>query len=240
MIVNMQALEHNMKILAIIPARGGSKGLPRKNIRLLNGLPLIEYSIKSAFKSKYIDKVVVSTEDTEIKDISEKLGGTVIVRPKRLAEDDSKTIDVIVHVLENLEKGYFPQVVVILQPTSPLRTSDDIDSSIKIFLKNDCDSVVSVCEFSHSPYWALTIKNNHLTPIFGQEYLRKRRQELPISYIPNGAIFVSNPEKIREYESFYASKTLPYVMPINRSVDIDSMLDFKLAEIILEENNEFY
>lgn len=229
-----------MEILSIIPARGGSKGIPQKNIKVLDGMPLITYSIKSALNSRYIDKIVVSTEDVEIKDISEHFGAEIISRPTELADDDSKTIDVILHALNYLKsEDYNPKLVVLLQPTSPLRTSNDIDSAIEIFLKNDCDSVVSVCEFDHSPYWALKEENNFLTPVFGQEYLRKRRQELPRAYIPNGAIFISSPCKIRKYESFYCPKTLPYIMPLDRSVDIDSILDFKLAELILEEKDEF-
>ena len=135
-------------------------------------------------------------------------------------------------------EGYIPSIVVILQPTSPLRTSDDIDSAIEIFLKKDCDSVVSVCEFDHSPYWALKLENNYLSPMFGQEYLLKPRQELPTAYIPNGAVFISSPDKIRKYRSFYCPKTIPYIMPTDRSIDIDSTLDFKMAEILLEEQNE--
>lgn len=228
-----------MKILSIIPARGGSKGLPRKNIKPLNGTPLIIHSIINALNSHYINKVVVSTEDLEIQNIAEKSGAEVIMRPQKLADDNSKTIDVIIHALNHLENdGYRPVVIVILQPTSPLRTLNDVDSATEMFLKNDCDSVVSVCDFDHSPYWALKIKNDFLTPVFGQEYLYKRRQELPHLYIPNGAIFVSNPEKIIKYKSFYCPKTIPYIMPIDRSIDIDSALDFKLAEILLEEKNE--
>lgn len=228
-----------MNILTIIPARGGSKGVPRKNIMPLNGKPLIYYSIKNAFESNFINEIIISTEDTEIKKITEEFGLKVITRPEELATDDSKTIDVIIHVLDSLNfEGYIPSIVVILQPTSPLRTSDDIDSAIEIFLKKDCDSVVSVCEFDHSPYWALKLENNYLSPMFGQEYLLKPRQELPTAYIPNGAVFISSPDKIRKYRSFYCPKTIPYIMPTDRSIDIDSTLDFKMAEILLEEQNE--
>jgi CMP-N-acetylneuraminic acid synthetase len=228
----------NMEILSIIPARGGSKGLPKKNIKMLQGMPLISYSIKHAFKSFYIDKTVVSSEDSAIINISKEYGAEVIFRPKKLAEDDSKTIDVIIHALDYSEdKGYYPKIIVVLQPTSPLRTSNDIDSAIELFFNNSCDSVVSVCEFDHSPYWALKLENNYLSPMFGQEYLLKPRQELPTAYIPNGALFISSPDKIRKYRSFYCPKTIPYIMPTDRSIDIDSTLDFKMAEILLEEQN---
>jgi len=230
-----------MNILAIVPARGGSKGIPGKNIKLLYGKPLIAYSIESAFKSQLINRIIVSTDYVRIAEISKNYNSEVIIRPNEISRDDSLTVDTISHVLNTLKKeGYFPDIVVLLQPTSPLRTPKDVDNAINLFIKNKdkCDSVVSVCEFEHSPYWALKIKNDYLTPIFSQEYLRKRRQELPISYIPNGAIFVSSPDKIRKYKSFYCPKTIPYIMPFDRSIDIDSALDFKLVELLLEEKNE--
>jgi len=226
------------KILAIIPARGGSKGIPRKNIRLLAGKPLIAYSIEAALKSKYISRVIVSTEDEEIAEVAKIYGAEVIKRPEKLAKDKSPTIDVIKHVLETLEDNekYAPNIIVLLQPTSPLRSTEDIDNAIKLFLKKDCESVVGVCEDIHL-YWSFKIEDGYLKPVFGKKYLKIRRQELPRIYVPNGAIFVSTPRTLNRYESFYCDKTVPYVMPPERSVDIDNEEDFILAGILMRKLN---
>ena len=222
-----------MKILAVIPARGGSKGVPRKNIRLLNGKPLIAYTIEEAKKSKYIDRIIVSTEDKEIAEISTKYGAEVIERPAELARDDTPTVDVVLHLLDSLNH-YEPDIIILLQPTSPLRTYEDIDSALVLFINNNCDSVVSVCEIEHTPYWSFKIEDGYLKPIFGEEYLKKRRQELPKVYIPNGAIFITTPDILKKYRSFYCERTVPYIMPIERSVDIDNEIDFLLAEILIK------
>ena len=224
------------KILAIIPARGGSKTIPRKNIKLLNGKPLIYYTIKESIKSKYLGRIIVSTEDKEISEISKKYGAEVIERPEELAKDETPTIDVIFHVLQVIKAENFePGLVVLLQPTSPLRNAQDIDNAVELFLKNDCESVVSVCEVEHSLYWSFEIENRCLKPIFGGKYLNMRRQDLSKVYTPNGAIYVSTPEILRKYKSFYCSKTIPYIMPPERSVDIDNEIDFMLAELLMRK-----
>lgn len=225
------------KILSIIPARGGSKGVPRKNIRYLAGKPLIAYSIEAALKSRYIDRTVVSTEDNEIAEIAKKYGAEVIERPVNLAKDETPTIDFVIHILEILEESsYVPDIVVLLQPTSPLRTSYDIDKAIELFVNSDCDSLVSVCELEHPPYWSLKVENGYLKPVFGEEYLKKRRQELQITYMPNGAIFISTPENLYKYRTFYTPKTINYIMPQERSIDIDEEFDFLLAEFLIKNN----
>lgn len=226
---------NNQKILAIIPARGKSKVIPRKNIRLLAGKPLIAYSIETALKSKYIDRVVVSTEDDEIADVAKIYGAKVIKRPEELARDDSPTIDVVFHALDVLKlEDYNPDILVLLQPTSPLRTREDIDNAIKLFLEKDCESVVSVCESIHL-YWSFKIEERYLKPVFDKKYLKMRRQDLPKLYLPNGAIFVTTPVILRMYNSFYCNKTLPYIMPTERSIDIDNEKDFILAEILMKK-----
>ena len=225
-----------MEIVAIIPARGGSKGIPRKNIKQLFGKPLIVWTIEHAKKSRYIGRITVSTEDKEIAEISKKCGAEVIERPEELAKDETPTIDVIFHVLEVIKAENFePGLVVLLQPTSPLRNAQDIDNAIELFLKNDCESVVSVCEVEHSLYWSFEIENRYLKPIFGGKYLNMRRQDLSKVYTPNGAIYVSTPEILRKYKSFYCSKTIPYIMPPERSVDIDNEIDFMLAELLMRK-----
>ena len=224
------------KVIAIIPARSGSKGIQRKNIRLLAGKPLIAYSIEAALKSKYIDRVVVSTEDEEIAEISKKYGAEVIERPQELAKDKSPTIDTIYHAFNVLEKeNYSPDVVVLLQPTSPLRTAVDIDNAIKLFLDGKCESVVSVCEMEHPPYWSLKTEEGYLKPLFDAKYFRIRRQDLEKAYMPNGAIFVSTLQILYKYKSFYCEKIIPYVMLAERSVDIDTEMDFLLAELLVKK-----
>jgi len=224
-----------MEIVAIIPARGGSKGIPRKNIKQLFGKPLIVWTIEHAKKSRYIGRITVSTEDKEISEISKKYGAEVIERPEELAKDETPTIDVIFHVLRVQAENFEPGLVVLLQPTSPLRNAQDIDNAIELFLKNDCESVVSVCEVEHSLYWSFEIENRYLKPIFGGKYLNMRRQDLSKVYTPNGAIYVSTPEILRKYKSFYCSKTIPYIMPPERSVDIDNEIDFMLAELLMRK-----
>lgn len=231
-------------IITIIPARGGSKGVLAKNIRKCCGKPLIAWTIEQAITSKYFDKIIVSTDDNQISEISKQYGAEVpFLRPKKLAEDDSPTIDAIIHSLDFLENnGYHPEIVVLLQPTSPLRTAQDIESALNLFFEYEkiCSAVVSVSEFDHSPYLSLKIEKGYLKPNFGEEYFNKRRQDLPQLYKPNGSIYISTPNNIRKYGGFFGNKIVPYKMPQERSVDIDTITDFKLAELMLGELNEIY
>jgi len=226
-------------IIAIIPARGGSKGIPRKNIKNLGGKPLIAYTIDEALRSKYLEHVFVSTEDPEIAKISKEYGAQVIDRPASLAEDTSKTVDAVLHAIEYLEKeGTHPHVVVLLQPTSPLRAADDIDVAVKLFLDNECDSVISVCEPDHSPFWCFTISGKYLQPLIDNKFDNTRRQDLPRVVTPNGAIYISTPETIRKYEGFYGDRIIPYCMPPERSIDIDGPIDFTIAEVLINREND--
>lgn len=229
-----------MNILAIIPARGGSKGIPRKNLKLLADKPLILYSIEAAVNSKNINKIIVSTDDKEIAAISGSYNVEVIIRPKELSTDNSHVIDTVLHVLNSLNEGYDPDIIVLLQPTSPLRTSEDIDQAVELFNTNKktCNSVVSVTEAEHSPFLGLKMENGYIIPAFGKKYFEMRRQELPKSFIPNGSIFVTTKEHLCKFKSFYGEKILPYVMQSYKSVDIDSNLDFQLCEIILSDYND--
>jgi N-acylneuraminate cytidylyltransferase len=223
------------EILAVIPARGGSKGLPMKNIALLNGRPLIDYSIKAALNSRHVNRIVVSTDSAEISDVSKRCGAEVINRPESLARDDSPTISAVIHALGKFEaEGYVPEAVILLQPTSPLRTFNDVDSALELFFQEECESVISVCEIEHSPYWSFKAEKKYIEPLFDEKYLKMRRQELPMVYIPCGAIFISRPETLFTAKSFYSSKTLPYIMPRERSIDIDSMFDLMEADLILK------
>jgi len=230
--------EKKSEVLAIIPARGGSKGVPKKNIRPVLKKPLITYTISASLSSLRVTRTVVSTEDPEIARISKNAGAEIITRPDELASDNANSIDVIIHSLNVLEvKGYVPDMVILLQPTSPCRTYEDIDTAIDLFNSADASSVVSVCEMNHSPFWSFTIENDNLIPIFGEKYLNKRRQELPGAFMPNGAIYISTPGFLYKTKDFFSGKVIPYIMPQIRSIDIDTEFDLLLAEKCLKEQN---
>lgn len=224
-----------MNICTIITARGGSKGIPRKNIKNLNGKPVLAYSIEPSVASDFIKKTYVTTEDEEISEISKKFNAEVIERPQELAKDTSSSVDVILHALNYLEeKDSLPDFFVLLQPTSPLRTTEDIDNSIDLFINNKCDALISVCEIDHASMLSLALENKFLVPNCDEDFLNKRRQDLPTYYSPNGAIYITTPESLRKNRTFIPKKTIPYVMPKERSVDLDTPFDFKLAEFLLK------
>lgn len=222
------------KILGIIPARGGSKGIPRKNILEIAGKPLIAWTIEEARKSVYIDKVVVSTEDSEIANTASRFGADVpFLRPKDLAKDDTPGIAPVLHAIEQLP---YYDYIVLLQPTSPLRIVEDIDGCIEYCLKADA-FCVSVSEVDKRPEYIFTLdKDRHVNPVMGSiAYKSQRRQELPEMYVLNGAVYVAKVKELLCEKSFLASNTVGYVMPECRSVDIDTKLDFAIAEFLLKQ-----
>lgn len=224
-----------MNICTIITARGGSKGIPRKNIKPLNGKPIIAYSIEPSLNCDLINNTYVTTEDEEISEVSKKIGAEVIDRPKELAEDTSSSVDVVLHSLEYLEEqGNLPDFFILLQPTSPLRTQKDIENAIELFIENDCDALISVCELDHSSMLSLSLENDFLVPNCSETFLKTRRQELPTYYSPNGAIYITTPESLRKTKTFYPKRTIPYIMSKERSVDLDTPFDLKLAEYLLK------
>jgi len=224
---------NNKKILAVITARGGSKRLPNKNILDLGNKPLIAHTIVEAKKSKYIDKVIVSTDDDKIVEISKKYGAEVpFIRPAELSNDTADSISVLKHSIEFFNNEY--DYIVLLQPTSPLRKTEDIDGAIEL-LNNDIEAVVSVCETEHSPLWANTLPvNKSMKDFIKEEVKNKRSQDLPTYYRLNGAIYVADIKYLYKLNGFIGEKTNAYVMSQKHSVDIDTELDFKLAEIIIE------
>ncbi len=227
-------------MIAIIPARGGSKGLPNKNIKILAGKPLIAYTIEAAKKSKYIDRIIVSTESEEIRHIAENYGAEVpFLRPDYLTGDDSRVIDTYFYTLDRLksEDGIDVSEFIALQPTSPLRAAEDIDLAVELFRENNADSVISFCETSHPPIWAKKIVHNQVYDYFTESSGNKNRQEIEKAYMPNGAIFIFNYRFLKENQSYYSGKTVPYIMPLERSVDIDSLLDFEYSEYLIIKNN---
>jgi|WetSurMetagenome_2_1015567.scaffolds.fasta_scaffold26253_4 CMP-N,N'-diacetyllegionaminic acid synthase len=224
------------KILGVITARGGSKGLPRKNVLELNGKPLIAWTIDSAKRSKYLDKVVVSTEDKEIARISRKFNAEVIDRPKELATDAATSIDVIKHAISFLDKSekYKPEIVVILQPTSPLRDESEIDAAIKKLIETGADSVISVSEYETSPFLAYTLDSaGRMDLLIKSGYNSSRRQDIPKAYKPNGAVYALRTDTLMKENRIVGNDTRALIMPKDRSVDIDDATDYKLAELLL-------
>lgn len=225
-------------MIAIIPARGGSKGLPGKNIRPLRGKPMIAYAIEAALASSHITEVVVSTDDPEIYEIALQYGAKdTFLRPTELASDSSLAIDNYIYTLERLKREYHYNVdkFIVLQPTSPLRTVEDIDSAIALFKAKGADSVISYCEEHHPISWHKYIKEDgKLENIFPDAL--NNRQDVKPSYYPNGAIFIFNYALIKSGR-YYSDNTFPFLMPRNRSVDVDTLEDFEYIEFLIGKND---
>lgn len=224
---------NNKTFLAIIPARGGSKRLPKKNILDLNGKPLIAWSIEAALKSTYIDKIIVTSDDEKILEISDKFGVNTITRPSELASDTATTFDAIKHTIENTENHDY---IVLLQPTSPLRTEKHINEAIELLEEKNADAIISVCEMDHSPLWSNILPEDlSMTSFLRDEVLNKRSQDLENYYRLNGAIYICKIDKLLEEKTFFVKKDIfAYVMNRKSSIDIDEEIDFKFAEIIRE------
>lgn len=224
-------------MIAIIPARGGSKGLPGKNIKNLNGKPLIAYTVEVALKSKYITDVIISTDDPEIYNIGLEYGAKdTFLRPSELAQDKSLAIDNYNYTLDRLEKDFDYEInsFVVLQPTSPLRTVDDVDGAIELFIEKKADSVISYCEEHHPIAWHKYLDSKgKLDNIFDNNVLRNR-QDIRTSYYPNGAVYVFKSELIRSGQ-YYSNETYPYIMPRARSIDIDTQEDFEYAFFLMAD-----
>ena len=231
----------NKKILAVIPARGGSKGIPRKNIKLLAGKPLIAYTIEAAKKSRYIDRVIVSTDDKEIAEISKKYGAEVpFVRPNELAKDEVPVIpDIPRHAIKELKKreGFNTDIVVVLQSTSPLRGTKYIDLAIEKLINTECDWVVTVSKAEPHPFRMRKMKGDRLEPLFEKENIWAQRQNFPPIYVLNGAIYVTWKDVIIEKEVFQGKDWRGVIMKEEDAIDIDTLPDFLLAEIILKNKD---
>ena len=225
-----------MKPLVVIPARGGSKGVPRKNIKPLNGKPLIQYTIEAA-REVFSDNIIcISTDDQEIKQAVENMGLEVpFLRPSTLATDTSGTHEVLLHAIDFYEKsGYFPDTLVLLQPTSPFRTGKHIKEALALF-DDTCDMVVSVKETQSNPYYVLREENEEGWLVKSKQGNFTRRQDCPLVYELNGAIYVCRVDlvKIKQISEF--DKVRKYVMDNLNSHDIDTTMDWELAEIIVSK-----
>ncbi len=234
-------MHHDKTFLSIIPARGGSKRLPRKNILDLAGKPLIAWSIEAAKSSKYIDEVMVTTDDKEIAKVSVRYGAKVpFFRPEVLATDIASTFDVIEHTIDfyknDLKKEF--DYLVLLQPTSPLRKKTHIDEAIALMVAKNADAVISVCEVDHSPLWSNTLpENGDLSHFIREEIKGIRSQDLPKYYRLNGAIYICRIQRLLEEKTLFIKDNIfAYQMDRKASVDIDEALDLIMAKAIIDTN----
>ena len=222
------------RVQALIPARGGSKEIPRKNLVILNGKPLIHWTIKAGLASRYIDSVVVSTDDPEIKEVAIACGAEVpFMRPSELALDQSTSVSVVDHALNQLETK--AELLVLLQPTSPLRSQEDIDACIEKCIESGFSSV-SCSSVSKPPEWMYWVADDGLMSPVVKDNVHQR-QLARQAYVLNGAVYVSFVKEFRERKAFVTERTVASIMPIERSVDIDTMTDLQAAESMFAELN---
>lgn len=229
---------NNQKVLAIIPARGGSKGVLRKNTRNFCGKPLIAWTIEEALKCKYIDRLIVSTEDLEIATVAKEFGAEVpFLRPEQLAQDATPGIGPILHALDCLSKqeNFNPDLTCTLQCTSPFRKTYHIDEALERIVAGGHDSIIGVCESEVNPYWMKRIENGRIKDFITTKINYTRRQDLPKVYRLNGAIYIARTAVLLKKGNWYTNNTVPYVMDKASSIDIDDLQDFKIAEFLMKE-----
>ncbi len=233
------------KFLGLIPARAGSKGIKKKNLTLLNGLPLIQYTFNAAKKSRLLDRIMLSTDDLDIIELGKSFGIWIpFIRPAYLAQDTSLTIDVVLHALNYLEKNesYIPDAVVLLQPTCPLRDEIDIDNAISIYIDEHrrfgTKSLISINKPSEHPAECFTIENNRMKFAVTSEEGFKGRQSFPEYFFINGAIYISSIELLKEKNAFFdpRQQNAFYFMHPSHSIDIDEIYDLDVAEGLLKTN----
>ncbi len=227
----------NKKVLAIIPARGGSKDIPRKNVKSLVGKPLIGWSIDAANQASCIDRTIVSTEDEEIASVARELGADVpFIRPAELSADDTPGMAPVLHAISQLPDYDW---VFLLQPTSPLRSAEDIDGIWKFCQDRCAPAAVSVCEVKKHPYWMYQCNpTQHLEPLITERPDVARRQDLPSAYSLNGALYIARTDWLLEQRDFIGHETLGYIMPPERSVDLDTAQDWQWVEFLIEQEND--
>lgn len=227
-----------MSILGFIPARGGSRGLPGKNIRPLNGKPLLAHTIEVALRSR-IDRLILSTDSEEIASVGKQAGAEVpFLRPEHLASDTSVIEDALIDLLQKLKEteSYEPEVIVLLHPTTPLRKAKDIDGCILKYQEGDADSVLSVSEPMEHPGDMVSFDGKGKMHFLLKELMpgKNQRQEFPDFFFINGCVYVFSPSTLRQYGNRYGQRTVPYIMPQRRSIDIDTEDDFLIAEALLK------
>lgn len=225
--------------LGVIPVRGGSKGVPRKNIRLLGQKPLLAYTLSAAQNSQMLSHTVVSTEDAEIADIAQSFGGQVVWRPNSLAQDETPSLPVVQHALLEVEAAIdiVFDYAVVLQATTPFRTYKDIDGVLEKLIGTGADSVVSVVKLDEFHPWKIKkIDGDRLVPYMDVEEEGTRRQDLPAAFVRNGGVYAVKRSVLMDRNSLYGDDCRAYIMPRNRSVDINDELDFLFAEALVAKN----
>jgi CMP-N,N'-diacetyllegionaminic acid synthase len=230
-----------MRNLAIIPARSGSKGLKDKNIKLLNGKPLLAYTIEAAKKSGLCDEIMVSTDSREYADIAKKWGANVpFLRSDELSNDTASSWDVVKDVIERYRiLGTEFDTVALLQPTSPLRTSNDIVKGYKVLKEKAANFVVGVCEMDHSPLWSNTLPENlSMENFIRPDVVEMPRQSIPIYYRINGALYIVKVDYLMRTPDIYGDRSFASVMRKQNSIDIDDQLDFTIAEVLISERSK--
>jgi N-acylneuraminate cytidylyltransferase len=220
-------------VLALVPARGGSKGVPRKNIRLIGGKPMIAWTIEAARGSRYIDRLILSSDDQAIIDIAVQCGCEApFVRPTELAGDQADSMAVIRHAIDALPQQF--EYLVLLQPTSPMRTAEDIDGAIERCVAQRAPACVSVCETDKSPFWMLRMDEQGVVhPLFPAHQIPDRRQDAPVVFALNGAVYVARTDHLRIGGTFLAPGAVGYPMPKERSLDVDTDLDLSIVDFLL-------
>ena len=234
----------NNSFLVIIPARGGSKGLPWKNIKVLWVKPLVEWSIEAGLKSKYVDEVMTSTDDEKIAEISKKYGASVpFLRPSELASDTATTFDTVKHTIDyyknELKKEF--DYIVLLEPTSPLREVFDIDMAIEILLESRADSIVGICKTeSQNPAFLVSKNENGLISGYeNKDMVVLRRQEIKDVYFFEGTIYVSKTDVLLDKKTFYHDNTIGYEVPKYKALEIDDIIDFVMVEAIMKYKGNY-
>jgi len=231
-----------LKILAFIPARSNSKGIPHKNIVPINSIPLIGYTIQSARDSKYVNKILVSTDSQKIANIAKKFGAeSPFLRPKKLSTDTTTGYSVLLHTLNFLKsKSYIPDIITFLQPTSPTRTAKMIDDSINLLKRSKATSVVSVHKIIDQSYSSFSTNNTFLKPIKKNFEKYSRRQDKPFFYYPTGSIYTFWFDNIEKYHSIYGPRIKPQVVTDpSLKIDIDSLFDLFVAEMTIKHWKKF-
>ncbi|MFA5536727.1 MAG: acylneuraminate cytidylyltransferase family protein [Bacillota bacterium] len=229
---------NGLTVLGIIPARGGSKGIPGKNIKPLLGKPLISHTIEVALDSNIFDRLIVSTDDKAIAQVSKEAGADVpFIRPAELATDEAKGRDVYLHAMNWIglhDRRY--DLMMLLQPTSPLRRAEDIIKALELLVRKQGEAVVSVCETEHHPWWSNILPSDlSMVNFLGEGSKNLNRQQLPHYYRLNGAIYCGYWDFVLNNENWYGSKTYALIMPQEHSIDIDTSIDWKLASIMLKK-----
>jgi N-acylneuraminate cytidylyltransferase len=228
----------SLEVLAIIPARGGSKGIPMKNIYPLAGKPLLAYNIESARETPSVTRVVVSTDHEEIAHAAKQYGAEVVWRPVEISGDAATSESALLHVIQHLKESenYFPDIIVFLQCTSPLTLAEDIEGTIQALLTNNADSALSVTPF-HYFLWGYD-KSNEVIAINHNKYIRPRRQDRDPQYVETGAVYVMRTEGLIQARHRFFGKIAMYHMPIERRLEIDDPVDMEVAEVLLRHRHD--